>query len=592
MDKTDYKYRIDKICFKNNSSFEPKRINVFIGANNCGKTQLLKDILAYITGKNDNRVFVEELEVPYPQSWDEMQQAYDMKIATRDHGVQFQHISPTFDENPVGFVYREYTELVDVITHYLEENKQEFRAITGAGLVSYLNTDNRLNLSKSYSVEANLNSRGAKNVLEALYQSDSNSVQKVKECIKKILNIDVFLNPYNLGSLEFKVGEDFSSVPTDPQEANKYLARFESLDSQGDGLRSVLGIIGAMVSTQKPIILLDEPEAFLHPPQALRLGEIISELVDENQQIFIATHSADFLRGLLSASQNSVIVHLDRSYCNTQTNVLDPDTLHKIVTNPLLSSSRVLEGMFYKGVVATEADADTVFYQRLFQKIGGADQIHFVHAHNKQTLKKVVEPYRKLGIRFAMIADADVIRDQSEFGAILKTIVDKRLKNTIMDDREKIMKHFQSKNKRDILQELKEKTQKLIDECVISESSTEEECENKLENFRRKLKKLREGSDDLSEFKEKGRASLPLELQETFDSLWNMCANAGLFIVKVGELESWLEEYGVERKDNKATWISAALDEIPKISYDAGKEIWKFMDELKNFLIDSDKGLK
>ena len=53
-------------------------------------------------------------------------------------------------------------------------------------------------------------------------------------------------------------------------------------------------MISAIVSNKKPVFLLDEPEAFLHPPQALQLGEIISGLVEPSQQIFIATHSADF----------------------------------------------------------------------------------------------------------------------------------------------------------------------------------------------------------------------------------------------------------------------------------------------------------
>ena len=110
-------------------------------------------------------------------------------------------------------------------------------------------------------------------------------------------------------------------------------------------------------------------EAFLHPPQALQLGEIISGLVEPSQQIFIATHSADFLRGLLSSTRDAVIIHLDRVENITEANVLDSATLNQIITDPLLSSSRVLEGMFYKGVVATEADADAVFYQRLFQKL-------------------------------------------------------------------------------------------------------------------------------------------------------------------------------------------------------------------------------
>lgn len=242
--------------------------------------------------------------------------------------------------------------------------------------------------------------------------------------------------------LEFRVGDDFSRIPNNPQEAFKELRNYPLLDDQGDGLRSILGIITAILSVKKPVVLLDEPEAFLHPPQAMQLGELISDLVEADRQIFIATHSADFLKGLIGSTKDAVIVHLNREKNVTQANVLDSITLNNIVVDPLLSSSRVLEGMFYKGVVATEGDADTVFYQRLFQKVGASDEIHFVNAHNKQTLKKIIDPYKKLDIKFAMIADADVIRDKHEFLEILKVTSDQKLINQIFKERDAVLNHF------------------------------------------------------------------------------------------------------------------------------------------------------
>ena len=138
-----------------------------------------------------------------------------------------------------------------------------------------------------------------------------------------------------MGTLEFKVGEDFSLISNNPQETFDQLSGYPLLDTQGDGIRSVLGMISAIVSVKKPVILLDEPEAFLHPPQALQLGEMISELVEPSQQIFIATHSADFLRGLLSSTRDAVIIHLDRIADITKANVLDSATLDQIVTDSI-----------------------------------------------------------------------------------------------------------------------------------------------------------------------------------------------------------------------------------------------------------------
>lgn len=578
---SNYLYHIDNIKIKNNPPINASNINVFVGANNCGKTQLLKDMLSYITGDPNPTILLDELSIPYPENWVQFTKTYPMEI-TESNGIsQIRHISATLDKEPSG---PSQSNLLTNLGLWLQNNKRQFRKATGTGLVTFLNTDNRLKLAMSQPVQ-NIHQKGAKNVLEALYLSGRESTEKVREIIKDIFNVDIYLDPTNLGMLQCKVGNNFSQIPSNPQDAYKQLQTYPLLDNQGDGIRSIFGIITAIVSIKKPIILLDEPEAFLHPPQALKLGAIISNLIDENQQIFISTHSADFLRGLLSSTRNASIIHVKRNAEDkTTTNELDSQTLNQIITDPLLSSSRVLEGMFYKGVVATEADADTVFYQRLFQKIS-SDEIHFVNAHNKQTLKKLIEPYNKLGIKFAMIADSDVIRDKYEFQNILSITDSTETQREILTLRDEIYNYFQSKNKYDILLELKNKTQELCNTPLPEVTDSPEKINSSLFDFRSALKKLRDDSDELAEFKAKGYTCLPENLQTSFNNLWDRCSKIGLFIVKVGELESWLLDYGVARTANKSKWIVHALDKLFEITYDENKEIWKFMKELKKYLL-------
>jgi hypothetical protein len=80
-------------------------------------------------------------------------------------------------------------------------------------------------------------------------------------------------------------------------------------------------------------------------------------------------------------------------------NQLDPADLEDFFSNPLLSSPRILEAIFYKAAVIVEADSDSVFYQRISRRIRVSDDIHYAHAHNKQTVFKVAEPYKKLGLK-------------------------------------------------------------------------------------------------------------------------------------------------------------------------------------------------
>ncbi|MCD8231198.1 MAG: AAA family ATPase [Clostridiales bacterium] len=579
MDKATYTYKINKIQLKNGESFTPGRINVFVGANNCGKTQLLKDMLAFITGSKADPVILSELDITYPETWTDMENAYDMEIININQNPQLRHIVPTLDSNPKGV---NAPNLFKSLESWLKSDQYAFRAATGDGLVTYLNTDNRLKLALRQPVQ-DLEKRGAKNVLEALYISGSSTTEKIKKYIRSIFGVEIYFNAFNLGMLEFRVGDDFSHISNNPQDAFKELRDFPLLDNQGDGLRSVLGIVTAILSVKKPIILLDEPEAFLHPPQAMQLGELISDLVEADRQIFIATHSADFLKGLIGSTKDAVIVHLNREKNVTRANVLDSITLNNIVVDPLLSSSRVLEGMFYKGVVATEGDADTVFYQRLFQKVGASDEIHFVNAHNKQTLKKIIDPYKKLGIKFAMIADADVIRDTHEFLEILKVTSDEKLINQICEERDAILNHFKSRSKYEIFSDLKDKTKEILDKYNINVDDDDGVIESVIFDYRSELKKIREEADELFEFKRSGRASLPDDLKNTFDKLWDSCSRIGLFIVSVGELESWLCDYGIGRTKNKSKWIGEALNKLYEIEHDPDKAVWQFVDALKAY---------
>lgn len=583
--KNIYSYRINKINLKDGTSVEPGRINVFVGANNCGKTQLLKDMLAYITGSHTKPVLINNLDLSYPSTWEELVASYPMDIVDINGGAQqLRHISPTLNGQPSG---PQSYNLLDTLKQQLKNtDKRGFRQSTGQGMVTFLNTDNRLSLTKKCTVQ-NLQTVGPKNVLEALYNADITSTDYIRELVNSTFDTDIYFDYTDPGTLQFRIAKKFDNISENSRIAYSQVSQYPILDNQGDGLRSYVGIISALVAPSKPIILLDEPEAYLHPPQALQLGMSIANLVNDSQQIFISTHSADFLRGLLNSTSDATIVHLSRPTENlTRANTLDSETLNTIIKDPLLSSSRVLEGMFYKGVVATEADADAVFYQRLFQKISASDEIHFVNAHNKQTLKKVIQPYQTLGIKFALIADIDVIRDKVEFQSIIDGIVDGSLKETIMNEREVVYSYFQNQDKHAILKQLKEKTQEFANQNIPSIDDDPQKIASALFDFRKGLKKLREDADELADFKKQGRKALDTDTatQHEFDNLIEHCASLGLFIVPVGELESWLVDYGVARSSNKTKWITKALEKLFEIDYDPKKQIWKFIDALKTYL--------
>lgn len=579
-----YKFEITKILFKSGNQIQPGRINIFVGANNCGKTRLLKEIFEFTIGDIGNKILLKWVSLSKPKTWKELTGVCYFEIVNTSSGQAIRHKFPASRKHPAleHFGYDLESEIDSILQN--QSSWDYLRKRLGGSLVMYLNTDNRLNLIKSR--QSNNNPEVPESLLEALYRSDSDKTKILNDYCWKFFRKKVFLSPYTGVKVEMKIGNDFADLPSNPQDARDKLNTVPGLDDQGDGMRSVIGIIAALCAVKKPIILLDEPEAFLHPPQAMQLGEAINNLINSSQQLFVATHSADFLRGLLSKTQDVNIIHIERAIDDKVTiSILDAPTLKQIITDPLLSSSRVLDGLFYKGVVVTEGDADATFYQRAFQMIGAADEIHFINAHNKQTLKKVITPYQKLGIKFALVADADVLREKHDMEEILQITDDAALKERVLKQIENVLDYFKVKSSLAVMLELRKEILLFVSSGLMTETLNQENSNAALFELRKKLKELRDETDDLRDFKRRGRCALDEKHQAYFDSLWKDCASIGFFIVPVGELESWLVDYGVARKSNKAKWITEALQKLNEIEFDKNKELWKFINKLQEYFV-------
>ena len=81
------------------------------------------------------------------------------------------------------------------------------------------------------------------------------------------------------------------------------LRKLPKLEDQGDGVRNYMGLILNMLAGHHDIILIDEPEAFLHPPQARLLARILAERASK-QQLFLATHSTLLCRRFRGRGSN------------------------------------------------------------------------------------------------------------------------------------------------------------------------------------------------------------------------------------------------------------------------------------------------
>ena len=220
----------------------------------------------------------------------------------------------------------------------------------------------------------------------------------------------------------FRVAEKFPAVPDDFQSAHDVLKSFSELDIQGDGYKSFVGVVLGILSSEDRIVLIDEPEAFLHPTQAKFLGKWIAKLVkDLEVQVILATHNSNLLDGILSKDESIDIFRVNRNGDITSLNQISADITKKLSKEPLLSSQPILESIFYKGVIVCEADSDRCIYQTVAEKELNNEEILFVHSHNKQTLKNVVSILEPATIPVAAVVDFDIINEEKTLQELLES---------------------------------------------------------------------------------------------------------------------------------------------------------------------------
>lgn len=179
------------------------------------------------------------------------------------------------------------------------------------------------------------------------------------------LIIDSWLSSTVIRLSRTQVQTDFAYESTDglpSDELADRLAALPTVDAQSDGIRAFAGLLLTLITVRHPVLMVDEPETFLHPPQARLLGEYLARLRGDGQ-LFIATHSLDILLGLLQQSAARVlVVRLSRRDDRTSALVVDPDAVRGLWRDPLLRFSRALDGLFHEGVVVCEGDTDSQFY--------------------------------------------------------------------------------------------------------------------------------------------------------------------------------------------------------------------------------------
>ena len=565
-----YRFKIDRINVNTVDGIQtivPKKINIIVGPNNSGKSRLLKEIRDYLSGDRTDIKILADINCALPKDFYEFNEAYNVesKMVQDLHGNWMLKVytnKPNSGLDMTASLESYFTRNINMIggswrDHYTniiaERNTEEFFNCFGALFYQYLGTEERLTICKTqrnYGMDSN-----STNYLSSFRFNEellADLASKVKMFFKK----DIYLDSRTLGDrLVFRVGEDFEYIRnasiTNEGDANR-LFREKKLDDQGDGLKSFVSTFLSLNHGKSDILLLDEPEAFLHPPLARQIGEMIGESQSEGKTIFIATHSVEILKGILSKCTDVNVIRITQPQAYTnEIKKLDQTVLNDILQNPLLRVSRVLEGIFCERVIITEAEADELVYQELIEKIFPESGLFFAHGQNKQTLSTIAALYKKIGIDYEIITDFDVLRVPAELYSFL----------LLMPLEERDRQRFQNYATR-----LREE----INAAVDTNGLTPEEV-----TLAQKQKR-----DEV--YHKQGIRYFNEKYSRQIESSLEKLSSFHLHILETGELETLLEDFGV-RYQEKNKWIVEAINKISELNVEEIKQesiVYRFVSRI------------
>ena len=353
----------------------------------------------------------------------------------------------------------------------------------------------------------------------------------------------------------------------------RLLASSLQLSEQGDGMRSFASVILRLLAPTTPsVLLLDEPEAFLHPPQARLLGEIIAQNKPTEAQLFVATHSPDVLHGLITiAPENLHVLRMQRDGNVNRVLELDKELVKEVSRDPLMMQSSVMSGVFHERVIICESDADCMFYSSVLDvpKVHGDryPDVLFIHANGKHRMATLAGTLVQLGVPVDVIADMDILNDINDLKKIVESL------NGNWNEMASSARNFKT-----AIEELKPwltgiEIKKGIENTLEKVPETgpfPSDLQSKIsEQFRK--------ASPWDAIKQAGTHAIPADqATHQFNKLDSLCRAVGLWIVPVGEVEGfcrtigghgpkWVQKVLEERDVEKDTELQAARDFLSKL---------------------------
>lgn len=299
------------------------------------------------------------------------------------------------------------------------------------GPVAFLDGTTRLSLINSERTNSVRGRRADGGLLMAL-RNDRTQLDRLRKYTFEAFGKHAALDILDLHQLKLVLSD--AALPSGIEDrldddARAFFRNASDMDDFSDGVRSYIGLHAHLLGQECRYAMIDEPEAFLHPPLARRLGANMTSLAAERgTNIFAATHSPDFVMGCLSTGHPVNIVRLGYKNGRGSARILDPEALAGMMEDPLVRSTGALNALFHEAVVLCEGPSDRVFYSEINDRLIRHDTAYprrmqsclFMEVGGKDAIPKVFEPLIRTGVPIACVIDLDLLNSTHILSRLLR----------------------------------------------------------------------------------------------------------------------------------------------------------------------------
>jgi len=540
-------------------------VTAVVGANNAGKSTILREVsetLAHREGYPETpRISVSSLELKRSGS------AADA-IAWLGDNADFvvQGTEAGFKRADTGL------EHPGLLAQAWDSTIQTLGPLS-AFLAFYGNAKGRFNLGGSAEMRESVDDPPQHPV--HYLQDKTSLLERVSNVSHDVFGSKLTLDPLGR-TLRLRVGEIHSEIPRLNEitpEFREEMANLRPLDDQGDGMQSLMGQLLPVVTGAYRLVMIDEPEAFLHPPQAHALGVELGKLAVEHKlQILIATHDRALLTGLLDSQVDVSVVRLTRQEGPPSARWLDAGQLRKLWSDPVLKYTNVLDGLFHRLVVVAEAEGDCAFLQAALDCEGRPpspmprNEMLFVPTGGKDGMPKVCAALRAVGVPVVVAPDLDVLSDEAKLRALVESL----------DASWTAEHHSTWEIATETLREAREpaKVGHVLDAINAAlDSKRDENYSNDIKE--EMLAQLRTSGSPWSEVKKHGVGAFKGQQFTNVTKLLSLLDDVGIVLVKQGELERLAPE--VEARKGPG-WIHRALGQAAQCNADTQAHVDRIID--------------